>query len=40
MNWFTYMKYMLILKWNTLFRKKEDKPGPVYIYEQDPNNDK
>lgn len=40
MNWFTYMKYMLVLKWNTLFRKKEDKPSPTYIYEQDPYNDK
>jgi len=40
MNWFTYMKYMLILKWNNVFRKKENKPGPIYIYEQDLDKDK
>lgn len=40
MNWLTYMKYMLILKWNELFQKKDEKPGPVYIYEQDIDNDK
>jgi hypothetical protein len=40
MNWFTYMKYMIILKWNTMFRKKEDRPGQVYIYEQDLDKDK
>lgn len=40
MSWFTYIKYMLILRWNILFRKKEEKPGPLYIYEQDLDNDK
>lgn len=40
MSWLTYMKYMLILKWNELFQKKDEKPGPVYIYEQDMDNDK
>lgn len=40
MNWLTYIKYMIILKWNTLFRKKEDKPGATYIYEQDFDSDK
>lgn len=40
MNWFTYIKYMIILKWNTWFRKKEDQPGPIYIYEQDTWDDK
>lgn len=40
MNWFTYIKYMIILKWNTLFRKKDETPGNVYIYEQDLDNDK
>lgn len=40
MSRFTYIKYMLILRWNMLFRKKEEKPGPIYIYEQDLDNDK
>lgn len=39
MKWHIYLKYMLILKWNSLFRK-EEKPGPLYIYEQDLDKDK
>ena len=35
MNSLVYLKNLLILKWNTWFRKKEDKPGPMFIYEQD-----
>lgn len=34
MNWFTYIKYMIILRWNMLRGRKGEK-GHVYIYEQD-----
>lgn len=34
MNWFTYIKYMIILRWNMLRGRKSEK-GHVYIYEQD-----
>lgn len=39
MNWFTYIKYMIILRWNTLFRRKSEK-GHLYIYEQNLDDDK
>lgn len=38
MNWLTYIKYMLILKWNSLFQKKEER-GNIYIYEQKPKDE-
>lgn len=34
MNWFIYIKYMIILRWNMLRGRKSEK-GHVYIYEQD-----
>lgn len=37
MNWFTYIKYMCIMKWNSLFSKKEER-GNIYIYEQNPED--
>ena len=35
MNSLVYFKYLIILKWNTWFRKDEDTPGSIFIYEQD-----
>lgn len=40
MSWWVYIKYLVILKWNSVFRKKEETSEPMYIYEQDLSDDK